>query len=131
MDRASFWHVHELICSNPIFISAGIRDQRSPKHQLVTYLCRVGCMSAIKTAGVMAVAEGSVYIYMNRVSRALRDNHLAWPGPLRRNFISEQTQTWGFPGCLGSGDGSYVNLNDKPLVNGYAYWCRKKVYAVS
>ncbi|KAF8153908.1 hypothetical protein B0H34DRAFT_70099 [Crassisporium funariophilum] len=107
MDRESFWLVHDLICDDPVFLSTGIRPQRSPKYQLATFLCRVGAETAIKTAGVMAIAEGSVYLYMERVSRALRNirhQHLAWPGHLRRQFLSEQMQQWGFPGCLGSGD---------------------------
>ena len=36
----------------------------------------------------------------------------------------------GFPGCLGAADGTYIQLADKPLQNPYAFWCRKKFYAV-
>lgn len=133
MDRQTFWQVHELIRDDPIFVSTGIRPQRSPKYQLATFLARAGSETAIKTATVMAIAEGSVYQYMDRVGRAfrnIREDHLAWPGEIRRMYISERCTQKGFPGCLGSGDGSYIHLLDKPMRNGYAYWCRKKFYAV-
>lgn len=36
----------------------------------------------------------------------------------------------GFPGCIGFGDGTYIRLVDKPWIDGWSYWCRKKFYAV-
>lgn len=93
----------------------------------------MGAETAIKTAGVMSIAEGTVYVYTKRVCRAirhLRDQHLAWPGQERREFLSNEMAQQGFPGCIGIADGSYIRLLFKPKVNGYAYWCRKKYYAV-
>lgn len=93
----------------------------------------MGAETAIKTAGVMSIAEGTVYVYTKRVCRAirhLRDQHLAWPGQERREFLSNEMAQQGFPGCIGIADGSYIRLLFKPKVNRYAYWCRKKYYAV-
>lgn len=36
----------------------------------------------------------------------------------------------GFPGALGSGDGTYFLAARKPGVNGYAFYCHKGFYAV-
>ncbi|KAH7921581.1 hypothetical protein BV22DRAFT_1019071 [Leucogyrophana mollusca] len=132
MTREAFWHVHGLICDNLIFLSTSNRPQRPVRYQLATFLCRLGAESGIKTAGVMSIAEGTVYLYCTRVCQALREirnQHLAWPGERRRDFLSAEMSEWGFPGCIGIADGSYIRLMNKPQVNGYAYWCRKKFYA--
>jgi hypothetical protein len=134
MSRETFWHLHDLIKNDPIFQSKGKRPQRPVKYQLAAFLCRMGAETAIKTAGIIAIAEGTVYLYCDRVTRAfrhIRDHFLAWPGEERRVFLSEAMSEWGFPGCIGIGDGSYIHLTIRPRGNGYAYWCRKKYYAVS
>ena len=38
---------------------------------------------------------------------------------------------FGFPGCIGIGDGSYVCLAERPWENGWSYWCWQRFYAVS
>ncbi|KAG2088364.1 uncharacterized protein F5147DRAFT_527218, partial [Suillus discolor] len=133
MHRDSFWHLHNLISGDPIFVSTSNRPQRPVYYQLATFLCRLGAESGLKTAGVMSIAEGSVYIYCYRVCQAIqniRSAHLAWPGEQRRQFLSAEMAGWGFPGCIGIADGSYICLENKPTENGFAYWCRKKFYAV-
>lgn len=134
MSREAFWHLHDLICDDAVFISTGKRPQRPVKYQWGTFLCRMGSESAIKTAGIMSIAEGTVSLYTARVCRAIRgirDEYLAWPGKERREFLSRTMREWGFPGCIGIADGSYIHLAFRPRDNGYAYWCRKKHYAVS
>ena len=133
MTRDAFWHLRDCICDDPIFISTCNRPQRPVKYQLATFLCRMGAESALKTACVMSIAEGTVYLYSGRVCRAfrnIRDQHLAWPGIQRRGFLSHEMSEWGFPGCVSIGDGSYIHLVNRPIRNGYAFWCRKKCYAV-
>lgn len=133
MDKASFWSLHDLIAEDPLFLSTGRKPQRPPRFQLATFLARMGALSNIKTAGFCAVAEGTVRLYCARVVRAvrkLRTLYLAWPHAERRDYIAQRMAAAGFPGCIGSGDGTYFRLEDKPLVNGYAYWCHKKFYAV-
>ena len=134
VDRETFWHLHGLIADDPIFVSRGKKPQRPVKYQLAAFLCRAGMESGVKSASVIAIAEGSVYNYVQRVCRAFRniqDDHLAWPGDERRTFLKEEMGAGGFPGCIGIGDGTFVHLVDKPWENGWAYWCRKKFYAVS
>jgi len=133
MDRKSFWYIHDCIKDDPIFVSTGRRPQRPVKYQLAAFLSRVGSDSAVKTAGVIAIAEGAVYNYCNRITtalRKLREHFLKWPEMDERDELSAAMTEYGFPGCLGSGDGSYLVLSVRPKVNGFAYWCRKKFYAV-
>ncbi|EPS93144.1 hypothetical protein FOMPIDRAFT_1087708, partial [Fomitopsis schrenkii] len=42
----------------------------------------------------------------------------------------EMEDGWGFVGCIGIGDGSYIFLLECPTENGYVFWCRKKRYAL-
>ncbi|KAG2737297.1 hypothetical protein P692DRAFT_201733446 [Suillus brevipes Sb2] len=132
MDRMTFGHLHDLISDDPTFYpyTSGGRPQHPIKYQLATFLCRVGAENALKTASVVAIAEGTVYLYTERVCmafRRLRSRFLTWPGPVRRQQLSDAMDEWGFPGCIGIGDGSYIRLQDKPLRNPFAYYCRKKI----
>ena len=134
MDREAFWLLNDSIKDDPVFVSTGHRPQRPVHYQLAAFLCRVGAESAVKSASIISIAEGSIWLYASRVSRAfrnIRNTHLSWPGRTRRAFLSEQMDAFGFPGCLGSGDGSLFRLLDRPVRNGFAYWCCKKFYAVS
>jgi hypothetical protein len=136
VERESFWYLVDLIKTDPIFhTGTPLKPQRPVMYQLATFLALVGAEPAIKTAAIMAIAEGSVHLYNHRVVQAfrrLRSQHLAWPGLERRAYISaKMEEQWGFRHCIGIADGSYVFLDKKPTINGYAYWCRKKRYAVS
>lgn len=134
VDRETFWHLQSLIVSDPVFASTGKKPQRPVQYQLAAFLCRAGgAVSGVKSASVICIAEGTVYDYAKRVCRAfrnIRSDHLAWPGVDRRAWLSKQMGAEGFPGCISIGDGSYIRVVDKPLVNGWAYWSRKKFYAV-
>jgi hypothetical protein len=136
MDRSSFWCLHALIEDDPIFVRNGEhpgRRQRPPHIQLATFLCRVGAEGAVKTAAIMSIAEGTVSLYTLRVTRAfrnIRDEYLHWPHIHERDAMAPAMDSFGFPGCLGAGDGSLLRLRDKPLVNPYVYYSRKKFYAV-
>ena len=134
MDRKSFWYIHDLIKGNIIFKSTGKRPQRPVKYQLAVFLIRFGGMTGTKAALTGAVAEGSVWKYSKRVCiaiREMRDAHLSWPGEERRDFLSREMAEYGFPGCLGSCDGTTIRLEEKPRKDPTNYYCRKKFYAVS
>jgi hypothetical protein len=134
MDWTSFQHVANLIRDNPVFQRAGRRPQRAVEHQLAVYLIRMGRTDALKSSDVGAVAEGTLYTYCDRVSKALqrlKRGYLAWPGHQRRRIIKLAFGAKGFPGCIGVLDGSLIRLSNKPQVSGELYWCRKKMYAVS
>ena len=133
MDRDAFWDLHQHIRNDPVFVSNGRRPQRPPLIQLATFLCYVGGESGIKTAAFCATAEGTVWLYIRRVTRAvrkLRDLFISWPSYSERDNISMRMGNLGFPGCLGSCDGSYLRSATKPNENGYAYYCHKGFYAV-
>ena len=135
MDRESFQYVLDLIEDDPVFVSTNpLKPQRPARHQLATFLCRVGSTSAIKTSTVMGIAEGTVFLYVDRVSKALRrrrEDHLAWPGEERRQFLSDRGAEYGFPGYIGSGDGCLIRLERRPSAkNPWAYYCRKQFYSV-
>ena len=133
MDRDAFWDLHQLIRNDPVFLSKGHRPQRSPLIQLATFMCYVGGESGIKTAAFTAIAEGTVWLYTRRVTRAIRklhDQFISWPGNGDHDQISTVMGFQGFPGCLGSCDGSYLRSASKPKENGYAYYCHKGFYAV-
>jgi hypothetical protein len=134
MSRSSFDHLLNIIHSDPIFLSTGRRPQRAVKYQLAIFLMRLRAETAMCVSTVASIAEGSIYTYVERVSQAfthIRDEHLHWPGSLRRAAISERMAVRGFPGCIGVVDGSLIRLAEKPLNHGYNYWSRKKFYAVS
>ncbi|RDX43329.1 hypothetical protein OH76DRAFT_1361348 [Lentinus brumalis] len=133
MDRDAFWHLNELIQDDPVFVSTGKRPQRPPWYQLAVFLCRMGNKTGITAASFASISEGTVWLYTDRVCQAfrnIRDQHIYWPGHVERDEFSNSMADWGFPGCLGSGDGTYIRLERRPSMNGYAYWCRKKMYAI-
>jgi hypothetical protein len=133
MSRDTFRHLLHLIEDDPIFVSTSRKPQRPVAYQLAAFLYHAGAEDPLKAASIVCIAEGTIYGYSKRVCRAIcniRDHHLAWPGPLRRQFLNEKISDWGFPGCIGIGDGTLIRLVSKPHINGAAYWCRKKFYAV-
>ena len=135
MDRESFWRVHDMIVDDDIFKSSNPRSpQRPVRFQLAAFFCRMGSETAVKTAGFVAVSEGSVYNFSYRVVRAIRrhrDEFVSWPSEAQRDETAPLWARAGFPGGTGSADGTYFKLEDKPHVNGYAYYCHKRFYAVS
>ena len=134
MSRDAFWHVHGLIQHDPIFQSSGPRPQQPVKYQLAAYLIRFGSNTSIRTAAILSLAEGTVYLYTKCVCSALRNiktEHLFWPGPVHKEFLKNEMAEFGFPGAIGIVDGTLIQLVDKPLKDGWAYFCHKKFYAVS
>ncbi len=133
MDRDAFWFLNDLIQDDPMFVSTGHRPQQPLWLQLAVFLCRMGNKTGVTAASFASVSEGSAFLYSERVCQAfrnIRDDHVYWPGYYEREQFSNAMSAWGFPGCLGSGDGTYIRLEKRPEDNGYAYWCRKKMYAV-
>jgi hypothetical protein len=133
MSREAFDHVHDLIKDDEEFISDGNRPQREVKIQLAAFLVRVGNTSAQKTGDVTGISEGAVYLYCERVQRALRrlrERFLHWPSEERRNILKDEMAERGFDGCIGICDGSLFRLAEIPLEDGQAYYCRKKFYGV-
>lgn len=133
MSRENFWHICQMIHDDPIFVNPGKKPQRPVKFQLAAFLCRAGALGALKSAGITSVAEGTVYLYVDRVSKALRrlrPRYLKWPTRQERAMLKDEMGDWGFPGCVGIADGTLLPLREKPRENGWSFWSRKKFYAV-
>lgn len=134
MSRDAFWHLHSILKDDIIFQSTGTKPQRAVEFQLAAFLCHAGSMGGIRCAGVTGISEGTVYLYIDRISKALRNRRnqfLCWPNTRRRQQLKEEMEGWGFPGCIGIADGTLFRLHDKPKHDGFSFFCRKKFYAVS
>ena len=134
MDREAFWELNDLIKTDEVYQSRGRKPQQAPYIQLATFLCRVGGDTGLKAASFAAIAEGTVSHHTIRTSFALRshrDEFIHWPNVNARDWISAWFAAYGFPGCTGLGDATYLESAVKPLENGYAFYCRKGFYAVS
>lgn len=82
----------------------------------------------------MSIGDGTVILYCRRVVRALR--------MLRGRFVGFPTEeeqqismlriykAIGFIGCIGSLDGSLIQFDDKPMVNGEEMLGRKGFFGV-
>jgi len=136
LSRSTFDRLVALLADNPIFISRGKRPQRHVKFQLAAFLMRYGRLgsSALAVAMELSIGEGTVFLYCNRVSRALRQlksRFLGWPDPARKEVISTVIeQAAGFQKCLGSGDGCLIRFTQQPLQFGHMYKCRKQFFGV-
>lgn len=135
MTRECFGHLLCLIQGDPIFVSTGRKPQKPVAEQLAAFLMRCGGKTSIFTATDAAVAEGTTYLYCKRVRKAflnIRDQHLAWPNQQQRTLLKDAMgNEYGFPGCIGILDATLIPLAERPKKNGWAYFCRKKYYAVS
>ncbi|KAH9927021.1 hypothetical protein B0H21DRAFT_894924 [Amylocystis lapponica] len=63
MLHDAFWHLHNLIEHNEIFVSTGRKPQRLVKYQLMAFLIKYGGESLIKTASTLAFGDGTTHIY--------------------------------------------------------------------
>ncbi|KZS94893.1 hypothetical protein SISNIDRAFT_473838 [Sistotremastrum niveocremeum HHB9708] len=134
MSKISFWHLVESIKDDPVFQSKGKKPQRPAWYQLATFLVKWGEHGGVKTATVLSIAEGTVYLYQRRVTlafRRIKHLHIWWPGAERRAYLKQEMAEYGFPGCIGMVDGTLFRLSDKPKKHGWSYWCRKKFYALT
>jgi len=113
MSHNAFWHAQNLTQHDPVFKSTGFRPQHPVKYQLVAFLLKFGANRSLQTAGVLAMAEGIVYLHVKRVCCALCNihmQHIFWPGPARKQFLKQAMGEIGFPGCIGIVDGTLIWL---------------------
>jgi hypothetical protein len=138
MKRASFYALLERIAEHPIFISTSYREQRPSKFQLQVTLFHFGgsCGSRIRTALLFQIAEGTVELYVHRVTAAilsLQNEFIRWPEPntqAYRTIVRRHQLEYGFPHVLGFVDGTIIPLYRKPIEQGESYYTRKSCYAV-
>lgn len=137
MSRDTFDRIVNLLADNLIFQSQGRKPQRHVKFQLAAFLLRYGRRGsdAFVVSRDLGIGAGTVFLYCQRVSRALRQlqpQFLGWPDEDRKTVISTAiSEQSGFDYCLGSGDGSLIRFSEEPMTSGWLFRCRKKFYAVS
>jgi hypothetical protein len=134
MDRESFWRIHDQIEYDSIFLSRGRKPQHPVHFQLATFFIRAGAETSLKSASLIAIAEGSVYNHCRCVQRAIRrlmPEWISFPIAGDLGLDAEEMAAQGFPGAKGTADATGLPLETKPSTNAYAYFSgRKKFYGV-
>lgn len=134
MLRDTFWHLHDLIKDQSVFVSKGKKKQRPVWMQLAAFLICWRTKPGLKTAKTACISEGCTYNFCRCVVdaiRSIRDQHLAWPGRQQRAFLKGEMTDYGFPGCIGLVDGSIFGLQVRPRKDGFVFFSgRKKIYCV-
>lgn len=119
MSKATFQAIAGRLATNPIFQSRGNRPQRP----------------ALEPAMKTGIGEGTVFLYCNRVTRALRELGLTcvgWPDEERKRVIKQAFEDrLGLYGVIGVVDGSLIEMTREPTVGAKAYYCRKNFPAVN
>ena len=140
MTRSSFQTLLEQTWQHPIFYNNSNRPQRPPKYQLQVALYHFGggaCGSRIRTAIQFGLAEGTVEIYVHRVTvaiLALQERYIRWPSPGSEQYLStiqKHQFEYGFTNCLGFVDGTIVPVYRKPIKQGERYHTRKGNYGLN
>lgn len=136
MGREMFDRLVYILAPNPLFQSTGRKPQRHVKYQLATFLFRYGTLGsdAIGTAIRLSLGLGTVMLYCRRVTRALRELREQYAGYSNEDdqqaSIAAIKQKSGFPRCVGSGDGSLIRHDEKPMQNGEQFKGRKQFFGV-
>ena len=139
MDRTSFKALLDAIRGNLIFHNISTNRQRPVELQLYVAMHFFGSNGTgrLYTAGFFQIAEGTVYKYIHRVTRAvlsLQHNLIRWPAfdsPEYRQTVHMMRYRFGFPNCIGSVDGSTIPLYSKPRVQGERYYDRKSNHSLN
>ena len=140
LTRQSFTALLHLIEDNPIFYNNSHCPQRPVKRQLQITLYHFGSgpsHSRIRTAIQFGCSEGTVHLYVKRVTTAIldhQDEYIQWPTPNSleyRQIIERHHLKYGFPNCLGFVDGTTTPVYRKPTEQGEQYFNRKSNYALN
>ncbi|THV00063.1 hypothetical protein K435DRAFT_818410 [Dendrothele bispora CBS 962.96] len=132
-----FEHLTTILSQNPIFQSRGRKPQRPIKYQLGAFLIRYGTLGSDtrRTALQLSIGHGTVFLYCRRVTRAireLRDQYIGFPSEQdQQHTIDTIHNAIGFPRCVGSGDGSLIRFDEKPLVDGTQFMGRKQFFGAT
>ncbi|KAJ7598119.1 hypothetical protein C8J56DRAFT_880792 [Mycena floridula] len=81
------------------------------------------------------LTEDNIFISTERVGKAirkLRNRFICWPHAARKAIVQRAIEDKsGFANCIGSGDGSLIQIDAAPAVDGNLFRCRKKIIAVN
>jgi hypothetical protein len=132
----AFYNVFQLIKDHPIFQNMSRNPQAPAALQFVVAVQRLGCdgngISTGRVSRLTGICEGSVVMYTNRVFRAIyeiKNDVICWPNSNERAIISSRYASKGFPGCILTKDGTHINFNEKPHVDGEVWFNRKIRYS--
>jgi len=133
MCQSTFLIMLDLIYDNPIFHNVSTCQQRSPGLQLYVFLQAMGHdgngLTNVSISGMHAFGEGTVSLYIERVSsaiRQLRDRFVRWPNAAARKVMAARFySTYGFYAC-GILDGTFFYFNQAPSVDPHNFFTRKK-----
>lgn len=133
MCQATFLSLLDLIYDNRIFHNDSTCQQRSPGLQLYVYLQAMGHdgngLTNVSISGMHAFGEGTVSLYVERVSTAIFELHhrfVRWPNATARKVMAARfLRTYGFYAC-GILDGTFFYFNQAPSVDPHNFFTRKK-----
>jgi len=133
MCQSTFLILLDLIWDNRIFYNESTCQQRSPGLQLYVFLQVMGHdgngLTNVSVSGMHSFGEGTVSVYVERVSTAIRDlrhRFVRWPNATaRRAMAARFYQTYGFYAC-GILDGTFFYFNQAPAVDPHNFFTRKK-----
>ena len=84
---------------------------------------------------INGISYGSVETFSQRVFTAIRSleaQYVYWPCPDERARISRRmARDHGLPGAVGIVDGTPVNFEQRPAIDGAAYFSRKSLYCIN
>ncbi|KAJ7902211.1 hypothetical protein B0H13DRAFT_1621635, partial [Mycena leptocephala] len=135
ISRPTFDTFCEILGRNQIFISRGRKPQRHISWQLGAFLIRYGQLGspARDTSLKLGIGFGTVILYCRRVTRAIRElkkQYAPWFSEEHQLQTSAKIeQKFGFPGCVGSGDGSLIQTSEQPSWMGLAFLSHKGFFA--
>jgi len=88
-----------------------------------------------KVARAKGIGYGTASLYTKRAIAALNmqvGKWISWPSATERKALSiYNEQTFGFPGCISSTDGTHIVLFQRPGLQGEVYWSRKCQYSMN
>ena len=111
--------------------------QRPVALQLMVTLYHFYDQAGACAALQFGIGEGTIHLYVNRVIEAilsLQDQYIKWPMPGSDDYkqtTDMHQHQFGFPNCLGFGDGSNDSLFHKLSVDGSRYYNRNTRYALN
>ena len=141
VHQESFFELYNLIKDHPVFQRSmgplgGIgRNQAPAQLQILVFLFVAGSSGSElnyykKVAKRFDVSQGIVRVYVRRVQAAilsLEKSVVIWPNAEERREIATRfLRKYGFPNCVGVGDGTYLYLMSKPSKDGENYKTRKR-----
>ncbi|KAF4136210.1 DDE superfamily endonuclease [Phytophthora infestans] len=139
VDPATFDYLISFIVDDPIFYNGSENPQTDIAIQLAVTLEWCGTFKNGNTCGRLArsygFGAGTISEFVQRARKSLLrfySRFVAWPSTTKRTTSSAFHSTrYGLSGAIGFVDGTYVNISQKPHVDGHLFFTRKKRYGLN